>query len=45
LVILEVDDKYIKGTFEAVTKSPALANAPSVIKYMTNGEFHIKKSR
>ena len=45
LVILEFDDQHIKGTFEAVTKSPALANAPSVIKYMTNGEFHIKKSR
>jgi hypothetical protein len=45
LVILEVDDKYIKGTFEAVVKSPTFANAPSVTKYITSGQFHIKKSR
>lgn len=45
LTILEIDDKYIKGTFEAVVTSQATAISPSVTKYITNGEFRILRAR
>ena len=45
LVILEVNDKYIRGAFEAVVKSELVSNAPIETKYITNGEFRVKRSR
>jgi hypothetical protein len=41
ITILEINKKYIKGSFEFVT---AVSGVPGLSKTVTGGEFHIKRS-